>query len=226
MQAYVINLERTPLRLSSFLQHMQNAAMNEVFHFIPITAVDGHKLDLESLAHRVSEANREQITRIRGHLGCALSHVECWRRIAEGTKTMAIFEDDARIVDGVSPALIRDAITNLPTNANLVWLNDYNYWAREGLRSKVRRKLSRFLGDRFLHPTTVNFIAMPDVMTTMEAYVVSPTFARSLCDGLVNNLGAIDRHVQLFIGKSGSRVLQSNPALFTQADRSDSATRF
>jgi GR25 family glycosyltransferase involved in LPS biosynthesis len=226
MQAYVISLERSPQRLSSFLQHTKSTGLNDVFHFTPIPAVDGTKLDLSTLTHRVSESNLSQITRIRGILGCALSHLDCWRKIADGTDVAAIFEDDARLIDGINYTMVDAALRNLPSYLNLVWLNDYNLWAREDLKRKVRRKLAKVVGKTLLEARSVTFTAMPDVMTTTEAYIISPKFAKTLHDGLMNNLGACDRHMQLFIAKSGMRVLQSNPALFTQADRSDSTTHF
>ena len=124
--------------------------------------------------------------------------------------------------------MVQSALNLLPKNADLVWLNDYNFWARESVKCKIVCKLSRnfFLRSFVSSRRSVSFTRMPDVMTTTEAYIVTPKFAKNLYDGIKNNLGATDRHMQLFIAKSlqsNYKIYQSNPALFTQADRADSA---
>ncbi len=225
MRAFVINLERRPDRLQAFMQHMQQAGMDQVFQFETFKAVEGRDLDLEAFRHRVSPANWAQIDRLRGHLGCSLSHLECWRQIAAGQAPAAVFEDDARIVSGIGQDLIRAALQDMPRGAGLVWLNEYNYWQREPLMRKLQRKLRSALGLGPAAPRSVAYTPMPDVLTTMESYVVAPDFAQRMYEGVHDSLGAIDRQVQAFVARSGRQATQCHPPLFTQADRSDSATQ-
>jgi hypothetical protein len=105
----------------------------------------------------------------------------------------------------------------------MVWLNDYNYGARAGLGYRLRRKVAGLTG-RALRPRKVTFASMPDVLTTTEAYVVTPAYGRRLVEGIENDMGAVDRHMQLFNSRARGRVYQADPPLFGQADRADSDT--
>ena len=209
MEALVIGLERKPERMAAFVEHMHDLKLDEIFQFTPFAAIDGHQLDLESLNGRLPDSNWEQRERIRGILGCALSHLECWRRIANG-----------------SEPVIRSALKNLPSDATLVWLNDYNYWNREGLRHRLQRKLRAAVRRHSTDQTSVEFSPMPDILNTMESYVLFPQFAEKIYDAMVNNIGAIDRYLQVFVANSKERTIQCHPGLFTQADRTDSSTQF
>ncbi|MBK1641137.1 hypothetical protein CKO12_04465 [Chromatium okenii] len=226
MRAYVISLEKRPDRWSAFMKHMHSHQLNRIFELTLVHGVDGEKLNLDSLRHRVSPQNLAQIDHLRGHLGCNLSHLECWHQIANDKEIAVVFEDDARLLDGIDAKMVQVALNGLPKDADLVWLNDYNFWARESVKVKVFRKLSHLLDNR-LSRRSVSFTQMPDVLTTAEAYIITQNFAQKLYDGISNTLGANDRQMQLFIHKlpqSNYKIYQSNPALFTQADRTDSAT--
>ena len=67
------------------------------------------------------------------------------------------------------------ALNRLPGDADMVWLNDYNYGARAGLGYRVRRKLSGLTGAPIQH-RKVTFGPMPDVLTTTEAYIITPAY--------------------------------------------------
>ncbi|GEM_PF-3963014 len=227
MRAYVISLEKRPDRWVSFLQHIQTNRLDHIFDFKLFHGIDGETLNLDEFQHRGSPQNLTQIDNLRGHLGCNLSHLECWRQIANGQEMALVFEDDARLIDGIDAEMVQAALNGLPKEADLVWLNDYNFWAREHFKNKVVRKRSQntFLRSFFSPRCSVSFTQMLDVLTTAEAYIVTPEFSQKMYDGIKNNLGANDRHMQLFIAKNSSyKVYQTNPALFTQADRADSAT--
>ena len=109
---------------------------------------------------------------MRSIVGCALSHLELWRRIAAQQEPMVVFEDDARLAAGVNVDMLASALQRLPRDADLVWLNDYTY----GARASIRYRLHRMLLGR--PPAKVTFSAMPDILTTTEAYVITrPTLA-------------------------------------------------
>ena len=228
MRAFVISLARRADRLQRFSDHVAAKGLNEVFMFETIEAVDGRGLDLAALQPRIAEPSNPRNVmnhpepQARGILGCALSHLEAWRRISELTSPAAVFEDDARLAEEVNAKMVASAMRQLPSGADLCWLNDCHYDARGGLRFRVRRKLTRYVG-ALPRPRRVSFTRMPDMMVATDAYVATPDFARQARAAIYGNLGAIDRHMQLFIRQHRCRVYQTYPALFT-TDFTDSDT--
>ena len=228
MRAFVISLARRADRLKRFTDHVAANGLNEVFVFETIEAVDGRELDLAALQPRIAQPNNPRNVmshpepQARGILGCALSHLEAWRRVSELTSPAAVFEDDARLSKEVSAKMVASALRELPSGVDLCWLNDCHYDARGGLRFRLRRRLSRYVG-ALPRPSRVSFTRMPDMMVATDAYIVTPDFARRARAETVDNLGAIDRHMQLFIARRQCRVYQTYPALFT-TDFTDSDT--
>ena len=93
MKRYVINLDRSEERLI----HIKSIFTKQGLDFTRVKAVDGHSL---------SEEQFDKLTRIRkwpkkltrAEVGCFLSHLECWRLIAEGDDPYgAVFEDDIKL---------------------------------------------------------------------------------------------------------------------------------
>jgi len=226
MRAYVVSLAKRPERLAAFQEHLAETGLQACIDVEPFVGVDGSQLDLESLKPRIAPWNLEHMTegRLRGNLGCTLSHVELWRRVGEQTQPILILEDDARLSAGVDAQMVASALKSLPTDADFVYLNDYNYGVRAGIKARVRRKITHLSGIE-MRARRVTFAAMPDVLATTEAYVVSPAYGRRLSTTIGNELGAVDRQVQLFNGRAQGKVYQAEPPLFGQADRSNSDTR-
>ena len=228
MRAFVISLARRADRLQRFTDHVAANGLNEVFSYETIEAVDGRRLDLAELRSRIAEPNNPRNVmshpepQARGILGCALSHLEAWRRVSELSAPAAVFEDDARLSKAVTAKMVASAIRDLPSGVDLCWLNDCHYDARGGFRFRLRRKLTRYLGP-LPGPSRVSFTRMPDMMVATDAYIVTPDFARRARAETLDNLGAIDRHMQLFIARRCCRVYQTYPALFT-TDFTDSDT--
>jgi hypothetical protein len=220
--AFCISLLKRPERLAAFNAHADETGLSRLFDLDPFPAFDGSQLVLDhELRSRIAPWNLEHMTegRLRGNLGCTLSHLEIWRRIANmNERLVAVFEDDAR---AIAPAVfVRQAVMNAPKDADFIWLNDYNYGLRCGLRFRLRRRLGSFAPP----VRRVRFGLMPDVLTTTEAYLISPSFASKIEPAIRANLGAIDRHVQIYVKNNGTRAYQVEPPLFSQADRSQSDT--
>ena len=225
MRGYVVSLARRPERLAAFQSHLAETGLQRCIQVEPFVAFDGSQIDLEPLKHRIAPSNLSTIAegRLRSIVGCALSHLELWRRIGGQTEPVLIFEDDARLASGIDVSMVASALTRLPNDSDLVWLNDYNYGARAGLAYRVRAKFARMLGLP-VRPRRVAFSPMPDVLTTTEAYVIKPAYGRRLLKAIENELGAVDRHMQIFNSQARGRVYQADPPLFGQADRTDSDT--
>ena len=120
------------------------------------------------------------------------------------------------------PRWWRRRCANCLRHAELCWLNDCHYDARGGFRFRLRRKLARYAG-LLPAPSRVSFTRMPDMMVATDAYVVTPDFARRAREAIYGNLGAIDRHMQLFVARHRCLAFQTYPALFT-TDFTDSDT--
>jgi GR25 family glycosyltransferase involved in LPS biosynthesis len=225
MRGYVVSLARRPERLAAFRAHWAESGLQRHIDVEPFDAFDGSRLDLEPLKPRISPDNLAALAenRLRNIVGCALSHLELWRRIGGQDEPMVVFEDDARLAPGVDLAMVASALKRLPRDWDLVWLNDYNYLARASFGYRLRSKLARLL-HLPVQQKKVTFGAMPDILTTTEAYVVTPAYSRKLVAAIENDLGAVDRHMQLCNGRAGGRVYQADPPLFGQADRADSDT--
>ena len=103
LPVYVINLDRRPDRW----RQIQYALLQGGFHHIErIPAVDGKKLSITTVQRTVTPEARStfQRTRIRheelgslGAVGCYLSHMNVWKRIAESGQPGIVVEDDAVI---------------------------------------------------------------------------------------------------------------------------------
>jgi GR25 family glycosyltransferase involved in LPS biosynthesis len=226
MRAYVVSLAKRPERLAAFQAHLAETGLSRYIDVEVFVGLDGAQLDLESLKPRISPSNLVMMSegKLRGNLGCTLSHLELWRRIGDLSEPRLIMEDDARLEAGIDASMVASALERLPADADLVWLNNYNYGVRAGIESRFRRKLGRLTGAQ-IPARKVKFGAMPDVLTTTEAYVVTPAYGRRLASAVENDIGAVDRHIQLFNSRTRNRVYQAEPPLFGQADRSVSDTR-
>jgi GR25 family glycosyltransferase involved in LPS biosynthesis len=238
----VINLDNRTDRLSSFQGHV--AARLPDVTFTRISAVNGRELILDdALLGRIDPRNFIPGTdsQMRGNVGCTLSHIKAWR-VAQCVQErhVLVFEDDARFVSGSAMRHFARAIRRVPEHADLVFLNEYN---RTDWRAALIRGLSgasrtgshgELIGGRGRQLASAeSFLAMnlnaivfrpweATHLKTTEAYLISPRFARALADRLQDWLGAVDEHIRVFVQAEGAKAFEMIPALFRQADRSDS----
>ncbi len=110
MQAYLINLDRSPGRLAEADAQLRAAGVD----YVRVPAVDGLAL--------TPQARRRAVSRLRfclihagppdaGTVGCALSHQAVYRQMtAGGIPLAAVFEDDVEIPD---PARFREALAHI-----------------------------------------------------------------------------------------------------------------
>jgi GR25 family glycosyltransferase involved in LPS biosynthesis len=233
--AFVISLARRPERLARFQRHFSDVGLATWMRLETLSAVDGRLLVFDdALQARIRPSNLTALDdgRLRGIVGCALSHLEVWRLAALAHRPTFVFEDDARLIDARLAPMVASAIDRMPHDVDLVWLSDYMIDARCTWRYRLRQRLQAVAGATFgsgvvgnwLRPRRVRFAPMPDVLATAEAYLIRPAFAAALYEATRNDLGAADRHLMQFASRSGAGVRQAEPPLFTQSDRSDSDT--
>jgi GR25 family glycosyltransferase involved in LPS biosynthesis len=86
-QVHVINLDRSTGRLENFRK--RNPHLTD---FLRVTAIDGTTVDKTQL---VSDGTiTDDLAYSPGSLGCALSHVNLWKKAVSENRIVTIFEDD------------------------------------------------------------------------------------------------------------------------------------
>ena len=93
-RAVLINLPRDTDRLRNVEKQLSNARVS----FERAQAVDGAALTHDELCAHCTPLARHLLT--RGTVGCALSHINCWRMCADSEAPLLVFEDDVELVDG------------------------------------------------------------------------------------------------------------------------------
>jgi GR25 family glycosyltransferase involved in LPS biosynthesis len=123
---YVINLARRRDRMVKFSANYDLENSYEIFD-----AVDGLTLDMNKLkkTHQISDVCVKSITNVNngksrkyhyeigslGGIGCALSHINIWKKCMNENKNTIIYEDDAH-VSGITLSDIDKRIKSLPHN--------------------------------------------------------------------------------------------------------------
>lgn len=178
--AFVLNLDRRQDRLESFQEKARRAGLGAVER---VAAVDGRHLDPSAELERVFLAS--PLVKRPGVLGCALSHYQVWRRIADPAwphRLTAIFEDDVFFFRGFSRLWNQEVSPWIPLGSCLLYLGGY----------PVHPELARHLaavGDP-LTPSQLSYVASRVNRCFARprgpwfgtfSYVMSPEAARALC---------------------------------------------
>jgi glycosyl transferase family 25 len=117
MVSYLINLDREAARLD----HMRREFNCVGLSFTRIPAVDGASLSSETIAPFQNHLDRDRGKYTLGHIGCFLSHVAAWQKIADGSEDFAaIFEDDVHL-SSLIPFFL-DNFHWVPSDADIVRL--------------------------------------------------------------------------------------------------------
>lgn len=225
MLGLVISLQRRPERLQEFRE--RNSALTPKIDFQHLEAVDGKTLDLTgSLRQRVHPWNFENLDEpmLRGVVGCALSHLAAWERIAKVDAPFAlVFEDDAAPLFRQIDLAFQRLCVNLPQTFDVIWLSDWDRSPYHPLK-RVQNSVCRTWKRAVMNPKAIAW--HPATEKTAEAYVISPAGARRLADFFRDNLGAADEHMRQFAATDPTaRFFEASPPLFGQADRSNSDIR-
>lgn len=148
---YVINLDRMPDRMRSFMDRLSSTDMTVAP--IRLSAVDGRTLSLPELVTPQALAEIERAERVgfrerhyeltRGAVGCALSHRAAWDRLLASDKGMVmVCEDDAKLEPDVF-ARLRDALARMPSDWDVLLLG---YWCVKCRSFDTHKVLDRFFG--------------------------------------------------------------------------------
>jgi GR25 family glycosyltransferase involved in LPS biosynthesis len=112
MEIHVINLDRSVERFSRFKE--RNAHLDKVFRE---SAVDGAIVDKNQLLKAGLIA--EGVPYSTGALGCAISHINLWRKAVEQSRIITIFEDDVACSLHFADETAR-LLSNLPEDWDLI----------------------------------------------------------------------------------------------------------
>lgn len=148
---YVINLDRMPDRMQSFMDRLSKTDMT--VPPIRMAAVDGRNLNLQELVTPQALAEIERAERVgfrerhyeltRGAVGCALSHRAAWDRLLASDKGMVmVCEDDAKLEPDVF-ARLQAALARMPSDWDLLLLG---YWCVKCRSFETHKALERFFG--------------------------------------------------------------------------------
>ncbi len=207
---WVISLERRPERLRGFFERFPYPRGRcSVFE-----AIDGRTLDpAEPPLAEIWEPwlARQRMVRLpprgpaHGEAGCALSHLELWRRMAAlpPGRRCVVFEDDAFFADRFRERWTGCVAAGFPAGLAFAWLGGRS---REGyVPVNVERdgstagfRVHRFAGGRNGDRTT-------------HAYLISPAGARQLCERAATP--GLDRRLDVWLKHVGLRRLE--PAVHT-----------
>jgi GR25 family glycosyltransferase involved in LPS biosynthesis len=168
----VINLDRRPDRLASFLAGLEkHAGPNMARRCRRFPAVDGTTIqmtdDLRLLFRNNDFADR------RGNIGCALSHLRLWREIADGSSAAClIFEDDAQVEPGFVDELRAtvQAVDSIDADWHIVFLG-YVVWPDAGSDTPVRTfdaRVCPMRWDRYLGGTYCYLISKDGASRLVE----------------------------------------------------------
>ena len=116
MRAYVINLARSDARRSHITAELEKTGIE----FEIVTAIDGQELNLQDAAN--IDPLFLKVLHPTGAAGCALSHLNVYRKIiADGLDAALVLEDD--VVVPVDLASLAEATAEQLTGAEIALLN-------------------------------------------------------------------------------------------------------
>jgi glycosyl transferase family 25 len=116
MRSLLINLDRSPERLAWMTGQFGQYGLP----FERVAAVDGRNL-LPTDVERLALGQKESATLNASEMACFLSHIACWKRIADGRAPYgAVFEDDLILDPEVAQLLVTDSW--IPAGMDLIKL--------------------------------------------------------------------------------------------------------
>tara|TARA_B110000977_G_C11091282_1_gene496983 strand:- start:4200 stop:4835 length:636 start_codon:yes stop_codon:yes gene_type:complete len=129
-EVVVINLAHRSDRKEHIQKQLHNQCLSHTFY----EAVDGHKLNIDSLDKFIisdrgkSYANGEQkkkwgLTLTPGAIGCALSHLNLWNSV-QSHKNLVVFEDDINLCENFKSRL-HELFKEVPDDWELLYLGSH-----------------------------------------------------------------------------------------------------
>ena len=150
MKTYIINLPQSAERRAAMEGQLARFPELEAEF---VAAVDGRAMSEEEVraafdAERARAYYGRSLT--RGEVGCTLSHVRCYNRIAEGADEVAlILEDDADLGTRLPDFAPLEAMLSRTRRPTVVLLSGH-YWYWPGFRRELKRVFCAYYTHSYL----------------------------------------------------------------------------
>lgn len=122
--AFFINLKRNPERRARLEEAFEQFNLRSILDVRWVDAVDGHLLDPSDKSFSVNtewyEPNHMK-PMTKGEVGCALSHYNIWKTIAETEDLALIFEDDIIFMPQFAQE-IQSLVASIPPQTDLAYI--------------------------------------------------------------------------------------------------------
>lgn len=202
MRSFVINLDRSDLRLSKIQKQFASLDLN----FFRVPAVDTQELDDKVKYEFCMQEGSLALS--RPEVACFLSHRKCWEIISEGDdKYASIFEDDIVLSSNSQPYL--ENSNWITTDIDVIKIETYNdktCLKRWGGITALNRKLR----------------GLADFHTGAAGYIISKKYAQYLLCLTQNNMPCpVDHYLfnPRWCNFSQNNIQQLVPAICLQDDR-------
>lgn len=196
LQILVISLQHSAARQAKVLSEMAKTGL--VWSFME--AVDGSKLDLNSVSYDAKKVRRMQgYTLTSREIGCYLSHMKCWQACIDRGLPTLIFEDDFMLEPHFEAVL-----------STLV--NDYRDWQivrLQALEDKVDVSVADFGAYRL--------VRIEGDPLGATAYLINPSSARKLIEESRELYEPLDHFIE-HQDKHGLQMLAVKPYPVTVVD--------
>lgn len=222
MKTYLINLDQDSERLAFFASNFERLGMT----FERVPAIDGRRFSEADYQAFMRLRPRHGKTWLRGQMGCFLSHLAVWEKIAQGKERFSVvFEDDVHVSNDLEYLLsdshwISDDIDliRLETSTNRVLLGSRVVLRREGRPAFDVLSSSWCAGAYIIHRRTARQLLALSAEFHEPADVMLYNFENSAISGKLKILQfnpapcTQDKHLE-----SGSIQFASNIELATPA---------
>lgn len=183
---FVINLENAKEKRKKIQKNLNN--FNISYELFP--AINGHTTSHNKICKYWYDPNNHRYL-TKGELGCALSHYNIWKKIADENISRAIIlEDDVTIVDKD----FLKKVENIP-------LTDYDFMYLG------RKKISNNPEQIYNNNTE---LVIPQFSYWLCAYCITNNGAKYLANSLfLNNLLPVDEYVPYMIGTNNNHIIHN-----------------
>lgn len=208
---YVINLDRSADRMAWMAKQCSDLGL--ACERVP--AVDGASLSAEDLKALATPFCRNFCT--ASTIGCALSHMKVWRRVAEeGHPCTLIMEDDAELVPAFKAGL-EQALRDVPPDYDILLLGCF-FLCDKNRDYAWLHKLSRVFSPLRNDKRTWGSVFVPELFAGTHCYLVS----QKGCQKLLNLIPKANYHIDMQMNHPALNVYAVSPDLAFQRNMSDS----
>lgn len=180
--AYIISLKQP----DELIEYVKKYNLNPIW----VEGVNGKEISDEE----IRKHNSELWSSIgpKGAIGCGMSHLLCWERIANSDKDYSIIlEDDVYFLDDFEEQLA-NAMQNVPPDFDVLYIGCYGCD-----KNSLQSKLYSLVGKNRQYKDVNEHIEVPKLALATHAYIVSKKGARKLLDLLDGNISFhIDQALQ------------------------------